>query len=134
MKKILIEVSAGELVDKMTILEIKLQKIKVSESRIEIKRELDSLKKSFKFIEENKNINIHFNKLKNVNLKLWDIENEKRLCEKNSDFKDNFVKLSRDVHFLNDERAKIKLQINESLGSQINTSSNNKYFYRFECC
>lgn len=119
MKKILIEVSAGELVDKMTILEIKLQKIKVSESRIEIKRELDSLKKSFKFIEENKNINIHFNKLKNVNLKLWDIENEKRLCEKNSDFKDNFVKLSRDVHFLNDERAKIKLQINESLGSQI---------------
>jgi hypothetical protein len=119
MKKILIEVSAGELVDKMTILEIKLQKIKVSESRIEIKKELDSLKKSFKSIEENKNINIHFNKLKNVNLKLWDIENEKRLCEKNSDFKDNFVKLSRDVHFLNDERAKIKLQINESLGSQI---------------
>ena len=119
MKKILIEISAGELVDKMTILEIKLEKIKNSELRIEIQKELDGLKKSSNNIEESQSINTYFNKLKNVNLKLWDAENEKRLCEKNSDFKENFIKLSRDIHFLNDERAKIKLQINESLGSQI---------------
>jgi len=119
MKKILIEISAGELVDKMTILEIKLEKIKNPESRIEIQKELDGLKKTSNNIEEKQFINTHFNKLKNVNLKLWDAENEKRLCEKNYDFKENFIKLSRDIHFLNDERAKIKLQINESLGSQI---------------
>ena len=129
MKKILIEVSAGELIDKMTILEIKLEKIENPQSKIEIQREYDSLKATKKEIMETSNIDSDavnneelenfYKKLKIINNKLWDIENKKRLCEKESNFKETFIKLSRDVHFYNDERAKIKLHINKITNSKI---------------
>ena len=129
MKKILIEVSAGELIDKMTILEIKLEKIENPQSKIEIQREYDSLKATKKEIIEtsnidsdainNKELENFYKKLKIINNKLWDIENKKRLCEKESNFKKTFIKLSRDVHFYNDERAKIKLHINKITNSKI---------------
>ena len=119
MKKILIEISAGELIDKMTILEIKLEKINNPSSRKEIQKEFDILKKSALDLKKDEDLGKQYEKLKSVNSKLWDIENKKRLCEKENNFKEEFVKLSRDIHFLNDERAKIKLYINESLGSNI---------------
>tara|TARA_B100000029_G_scaffold448199_1_gene470563 strand:+ start:44 stop:433 length:390 start_codon:yes stop_codon:yes gene_type:complete len=120
MNKILVEVSVGELLDKISILEIKKEKITDSEKLKFINNELNILKTT-----ANKNIKISgqidslFKSLKNINSKLWVIEDEKRMCEKNSDFSEKFIKLSRDIHFLNDERAKIKLEINEILGSNI---------------
>ena len=119
-KKILTEISAGELLDKITILEIKLDNIKDKEKLIEINKEYKSLVETKKSnIEINENLQKLIDQLKEINLKLWNIEEGKRKCEKNSDFGDNFIKLSRDVHFLNDERAKIKLSINEQSGSKI---------------
>ena len=119
MKKILAEISLGELADKITILEIKLKKIVNKESLNIIKKEYQSLKKvDLKGIDLEKYKQL-FNELKSINEKLWDVENEKRLLEKNSDFGDKFVKVSRDVHFMNDKRAKIKKEINQSFGSNI---------------
>ena len=119
MKKILAEISLGELADKITILEIKLKKIVNKESQNIIKKEYQSLKKvDLKGIDLEKYKQL-FNELKLINEKLWDVENEKRLLEKNSDFGDKFVKVSRDVHFMNDKRAKIKQEINQSFGSNI---------------
>ena len=120
MNKILVEVSVGELLDKISILEIKQEKIKNTESLKFIKDEYNILKaeldKNVKNDEKLKNL---FNSLKEINSKLWVIEDNKRLCEKNSDFGEKFIKLSRDVHFLNDDRAKIKLEINDLTGSKI---------------
>ena len=119
MKKILAEISLGELADKITILEIKLKKIVNKESQNIIKKEYQSLKKvDLKGIDLEKYKQL-FNELKSINEKLWDVENEKRLLEKSSDFGDKFVKVSRDVHFMNDKRAKIKKEINQSFGSNI---------------
>ena len=120
MNKILVEVSVGELLDKISILEIKSKKIKdleklkfINNEYKILKDQLDNNVKNYSEIEH------LFNSLKEINSKLWIIEDEKRLCEKNSDFGEKFIKLSRDVHFLNDERAKIKLNINEKTGSKI---------------
>ena len=119
MKKILAEISLGELADKITILEIKMKKIVNKESLNIIKKEYQSLKKvDLKGIDLEKYKQL-FNELKSINEKLWDVENEKRFLEKNSDFGDKFVKVSRDVHFMNDKRAKIKKEINQSFGSNI---------------
>ncbi len=120
MSKILTEISAGELLDKLSILEIKLNKIKNSCFLQEVKKEYDLLNKT-----KNNNINssdkidILYKNLKEINEKLWKIENEKRLCEKNSDFNDKFVQLARNVYVENDKRSKIKLEINKVLGSNI---------------
>ena len=119
-KKILTEISAGELLDKISILEIKLVKIKDKENLLEINKEYESLK-------ETKNSNIKLTKnlekliiqLKEINLKLWDIEDKKRICEKNKDFGQAFVDLSRSVYLNNDKRANIKSEINKILGSNI---------------
>ena len=120
MKKILIEVSAGELLDKISILEIKLNKIQNSESLNLIKKEYQILiTEKDKIVKDTKNIDSLYLQLKSINEKLWIIEDEKRLCEKNSNFKEKFIQLSRDVHFMNDERAQIKLQINKLVGSNI---------------
>ena len=120
MKKILIEISAGELLDKISILDIKLNKIKEKDSLDYIKKEHQILtKERQKNIDPNIDINPLYLKLKSINEKLWIIEDEKRLCEKNSDFKEKFIKLSRDVHFLNDKRAQVKLEINKILESNI---------------
>ena len=120
MNKILVEVSVGELLDKISILEIKKEKIKESEKLQFINDEYkvlkDQLEKNIKFDEK---IDKLFQSLKEINAKLWIIEDDKRLCEKNSDFSEKFIKLSRDVHFLNDNRAKIKLEINRHTGSKI---------------
>ena len=120
MNKILVEVSVGELLDKISILEIKQEKIKDPESLKFIKNEYNVLKaeldKNIKTDEKLKNL---FNSLKEINSKLWVIEDDKRTCEKNKDFGEKFIKLSRDVHFLNDNRAKIKLEINNHTGSKI---------------
>ena len=120
MNKILVEVSVGELLDKISILEIKQEKIKNAESLKFIKDEYNILKaeldKNIKTDEKLKNL---FNSLKEINSKLWVIEDDKRMCEKNKDFGENFIKLSRDIHFLNDNRAKIKLEINNYTGSKI---------------
>ena len=120
MNKILVEVSVGELLDKISILEIKQEKIKNAESLKFIKDEYNILKaeldKNIKTDEKLKNL---FNSLKEINSKLWVIEDDKRTCEKNKDFGEKFIKLSRDVHFLNDNRAKIKLEINNHTGSKI---------------
>ena len=119
-KKILTEISAGELLDKISILEIKLVKIKDKERIFEINKEYKSLIQTRESnINFNDNVKKLFAELKQVNLKLWDIENNKRMCEKNKDFGEKFIKLSRNVHFLNDERAKIKLEINNHTGSKI---------------
>ena len=119
MKKILAEISLGELADKITILEIKLKKIVNKESLNIIKKEYQSLKNvDLKGIDLEKYKQL-FNELKSINEKLWDIENEKRLLEKNSDFGDKFIQISRAVHFNNDKRAEIKLKINKSFGSNI---------------
>jgi len=120
MNKILVEVSVGELLDKISILEIKKEKIKESEKLQFINDEYnvlkDQLDKNVKFDEK---IDKLFQSLKEINAKLWIIEDDKRLCEKNSDFSEKFIKLSRDVHFLNDDRGKIKLEINIHTGSKI---------------
>tara|TARA_X000001036_G_scaffold417495_1_gene435520 strand:+ start:2628 stop:3023 length:396 start_codon:yes stop_codon:yes gene_type:complete len=118
--KILAEISAGELIDKITILEIKKVKISNKEKLAEIDKELLSLNETKqKFIPEENLISDHINKLKKINLKLWDIENGKRLAEKNNDFGSKFIDLARKVYKTNDERAKIKLLINNILGSNI---------------
>ena len=120
MSKILAEISAGEFLDKLSILEIKLNKIKNLIS-------LNEVKKEYEILNETKNKNINFSKeieilykdLKETNEKLWKFEDEIRLCEKNSDFKDKFIQLSRDVYFTNDKRSKTKSEINKILGSNI---------------
>ena len=120
MNKILVEVSVGELLDKISILEIKKEKVKDSEKLKFINDEYNILKSELnKNIKKDDKLDKLFNVLKQVNLKLWTIEDEKRMCEKNADFGERFVKLSRDVHFLNDDRAKIKLEINNYTGSKI---------------
>ena len=120
MKKILIEVSAGELLDKISILHIKLDKIKDKNSLDFIKNEYDVLiQERDKNIDLNDEINNLYIELKTVNEKLWIIEDEKRLCEKTSKFDEKFIQVSRDIHFLNDRRAVIKLNINKILGSNI---------------
>ena len=120
MNKILVEVSIGELLDKISILEIKQDKIKDLEKLKFIKEEHsilnDQLNKNVKSDEQLNNL---FSSLKEINAKLWVIEDEKRQCEKEQNFKEKFIKLSRDVHFLNDDRAKIKLEINNYTGSKI---------------
>ena len=120
MNKILVEVSVGELLDKISILEIKQEKIKNAESLKFIKDEYNILKAELdKNIKADEKLNNLFNSLKEINSKLWVIEDDKRMCEKNKDFGEKFIKLSRDVHFLNDNRAKIKLEINNHTGSKI---------------
>ena len=118
--KILAEISAGELFDKITILEIKKEKISNKEKLVDVEKELNSLNDTVgKFIPDQNNISKHIDDLKEINLKLWDIEENKRKAEKNKKFDEAFIKLSRDVYKSNDERAKIKLKINEILGSNI---------------
>ena len=118
--KILAEISAGELIDKITILEIKKMKIKNQSKLNEVDKELNSLKSTMnKFISDPSKISKFKEQLKNINLKLWDVEDGKRLAEKNNDFGKKFIELARNVYKFNDERAKIKLQINNSLGSNI---------------
>ena len=118
--KILAEISAGELFDKITILEIKKQKISNSEKLVDVEKELKSLKDTVgKFIPNQNSISKHVNDLKEINLKLWDIEDGKRAAEKEKKFDDKFIELARNVYKLNDERAKIKLAINKALGSNI---------------
>ena len=120
MNKILVEVSVGELLDKISILEIKKEKIKDSNKLKFINDEYSLLKDQLnKNVKLDEKIEKFFKSLKEINAKLWVIEDNKRTCEKNSDFSENFIKLSRDVHFLNDERAKIKLEINNHSGSKI---------------
>jgi hypothetical protein len=120
MNKILVEVSIGELLDKISILEIKKEKIKdidklkfISDEHLNLKTQLDENVKPDKKLEE------LFKLLKEINAKLWVIEDDKRQCEKEKNFSEKFIKLSRDVHFLNDDRASIKLQINNHTGSKI---------------
>ena len=120
MNKIIVEVSVGELLDKISILEIKQDKIKDTEKLKFINNEHSILKGQLdKNIKVDAKLNEMFQSLKEINLKLWIIEDNKRLCEKNKDFGEKFIKLSRDVHFLNDDRAKIKLKINHYTGSKI---------------
>ena len=118
--KILAEISAGELFDKITILEIKKEKISNKEKLVDVEKELNSLNDAVeKFIPNQNNISKHINDLKGINLKLWDIEDGKRAAEKEKKFDDKFIELARNVYKLNDERAKIKLSINTALGSNI---------------
>ena len=120
MNKILVEVSVGELLDKISILEIKKEKIKDQSKLKFINEEFKLLKDQYdKNVKPDDKINKLFSALKEINNKLWNIENEKRLCEKNSDFGEVFIKTSRDIHFLNDERGKIKLEMNNYTGSKI---------------
>ena len=120
MNKILVEVSVGELLDKLSILEIKKIRIKDPGKLNFINEEYDILKNQFeKNVKIDDKLNDLFKELKDINNKLWDIENEKRLCEKNSDFGDVFIKTSRDIHFLNYKRGNIKLEINDHTGSKI---------------
>ena len=120
MNKILVEVSIGELLDKLSILEIKQEKIKDTDKLEYINDEYSVLKEQLsKNVKSDEKLNKLFNSLKEINSKLWIIEDDKRMCEKNSDFGEKFIKLSRDVHFLNDKRAKIKLEINDYTGSKI---------------
>ena len=120
MNKILIEVSVGELLDKISILEIKKEKIQdlkklkfINDEHAILKEQLDQN------VSSDEKLNSLFQSLKEINARLWVIEDDKRLCEKNSDFTENFIRLSRDVHFLNDDRAKIKLELNNHTGSKI---------------
>jgi len=120
MNKILVEVSVGELLDKISILEIKQEKIKDTEKLNYINEEHSILKDQLNDnVKIDKKLTELFESLKQINVKLWVIEDDKRQCEKEKDFTDNFIKLSRDVHFLNDDRAKIKLEINIHTGSKI---------------
>ena len=120
MNKIIVEVSIGELLDKISILEIKKEKIKDTEKLKFINNEhsilKDQLENNIKYDDKLKKL---YQSLKEINSKLWLIEDEKRLCEKEKDFGEKFIKLSRDVHFWNDDRAKIKLEINNHTGSKI---------------
>ena len=120
MNKILVEVSVGELLDKISILEIKQEKIEdpkklkfINDEHTILKDQLD------KNVTSDEKLNTLFQSLKDINAKLWVIEDDKRQCEKEKDFTEKFIKLSRDVHFLNDDRAKIKLEINNLTGSKI---------------
>ena len=120
LSQILAEISAGELLDKITILEIKKDKIKDKEKLKYIVDEYNLLKEQMvNKVKLNDNLSGLFDALKGINSKLWVIEDDKRLCEKNSDFGEKFIKLSRDIHFLNDKRASIKLEINNQTGSKI---------------
>ena len=120
MNKILVEVSVGELLDKISILEIKQEKIKDTEKLKFINDEHSILKDQLdKNVKSDEKLNTLFQSLKDNNAKLWVIEDEKRQYEKEKDFTEKFIKLSRDVHFLNDDRAKIKLEINNLTGSKI---------------
>ena len=120
MNKIIVEVSVGELLDKISILEIKQEKIKDQEKlefiNLEHRILKDQLNQNVKIDEKLENL---FQSLKDINAKLWVIEDDKRQCEKDKDFGEKFIKLSRDVHFLNDDRAKIKLEMNNHTGSKI---------------
>ena len=118
--KILAEISLGELVDKITILEIKKIKLSDIKKLEQVEKELLSLNTTFKeYISDSSQIQSEINNLKSINLKLWDIEDGKRLAEKNDDFGEKFIELARNVYKYNDERAKIKLKINNLLGSNI---------------
>ena len=120
MNKIIVEVSIGELLDKISILEIKQEKIKDSEKLKFINNEHSILKDQLeKNVKSDDKLNNLYQSLKKINDKLWVIEDDKRQCEKDKDFGEKFIKLSRDVHFLNDDRAKIKLEINNHTGSVI---------------
>ena len=120
MNKIIVEVSIGELLDKISILEIKQEKIKDPEKLKFINNEHSILKDQLgKNVKSDENLNNLYQSLKEINAKLWVIEDDKRQCEKDKDFGEKFIKLSRDIHFLNDDRAKIKLSINEHTGSKI---------------
>ena len=120
MNKIIVEVSVGELLDKISILEIKQEKIKDPEKLKFINNEHSILKEQLeKNVKSDDKLNKLYHSLKEINAKLWIIEDEKRQCEKDKDFGEKFIKLSRDVHFLNDDRAKIKLEINNHTGSVI---------------
>ena len=128
MNKILVEVSVGELLDKLTILEIKKDKIKDAEKLKFINFEYDSLKEQYdKNVKVDEKIKNLFSELKEINAKLWDIEDNKRQCEKDSKFDDHFILLSREIHFLNDKRASIKLEINNHTGSKIKDSEKLKF-------
>jgi translation initiation factor 2B subunit (eIF-2B alpha/beta/delta family) len=118
--KILAEISAGELFDKITILEIKKAKISNKEKVNDIEKELSSLNETVKrYIPHQSSVSKYIDDLKNINLKLWDIEDGKRAAEKNNEFGEKFIELARNVYKFNDERAKIKLAINTILGSNI---------------
>ena len=118
--KILAEISAGELIDKITILEIKKAKITNKEKLVDVEKELSSLNQTLKkFIPDESKRNKYKNNLKEINLRLWDIEDGKRLAEKNNDFGKKFIELARNVYKFNDKRAKIKFSINRELGSSI---------------
>ena len=120
MNKIIVEVSVGELLDKISILEIKQDKIKDPEKLKFINNEYSILKDQLeKNVKPDDKLNKLYQSLKQINSKLWIIEDNKRQCEKDKDFGEKFIKLSRDVHFLNDDRAKIKLEINNHTGSKI---------------
>ena len=120
MNKIIVEVSVGELLDKISILEIKQEKIKDPEKLKFITNEHSILKNQFsRKVKSDEKLNNLFKSLKDINAKLWTIEDEKRQCEKEKNFTEKFIKLSRDVHFLNDDRAKIKLEINNHTDSAI---------------
>ena len=120
MDKILVEVSVGELLDKISILDIKKNKIEDPDSLKHINNEYNILKSEYdNKVNTDEKLNKLYNLLKDINSKLWVIEDQKRLCEKNSNFGENFIKLSRDVHILNDKRATVKLEINEYTGSKI---------------
>ena len=120
MNKIIVEVSIGELLDKISILEIKQEKIKDPEKLKFISNEHSILKNQLENnIKSDDKLNKLFQSLKEINAKLWVIEDDKRQCEKDKNFGEKFIKLSRDVHFLNDDRAKIKLEINNHTGSKI---------------
>ena len=120
MNKILVEVSVGELLDKISILEIKKKKIKDLEKLKFINDDYNILKDQLnKNVKSNEKLEKLFQSLKEINAKLWLIEDDKRMCEKNSDFGDKFIKLSREIHFLNDDRSKVKLEINNHTGSKI---------------
>jgi len=120
MEKIFVEISAGELVDKITILEIKKAKIANKKKLEDINKELVSLNKTFKkFIPDKSNIKNHMEELKDINFKLWDIEDGKREFEKKQEFSKKFIELARNVYKFNDKRAKIKLEINKILASNI---------------
>ena len=120
MNKIIVEVSIGELLDKISILEIKQGKIKDPEKLKFINNEHSTLKNQLKKnVKSDDKLNDLYQSLKEINSKLWVIEDDKRQCEKEKNFGEKFIKLSRDVHFLNDDRAKIKLEINNHTGSVI---------------
>ena len=120
MNKIIVEISIGELLDKISILEIKQEKIKDPEKLRFIRNEHSILKKQLEEnVKSDEKLNDLFQSLKDINAKLWVIEDDKRQCENEKNFNDKFVRLSRDIHFLNDDRAKIKLEINNHTGSKI---------------